>query len=102
MVSREDGGIWRDHDFPTGASGIGGQREAVGLPDLRPFDLRRSFASLMPAEGTNLLEVAGMMRHCRQVLFSTYAPVIAELGGEQLVRAEDRIAEARARVPLAA
>ena len=43
-----------------------------------------------------------MMRHCRQVLFSTYAPVIAELVGEQLVRAEDRIAEARARVPLAA
>ena len=67
MVSREDGGIWRDHDFPTGASGIGGQREAVGLPDLRPFDLRRSFASLMLAEGTNLLEVAGMMRHGRQV-----------------------------------
>ena len=56
----------------------------------------------MLAEGTNLLEVAAMMRHGPQILFTTYAPVIGELGGEQPMRAEDRIAEARDRVPLAA
>jgi integrase len=62
----------------------------------RPYDLRHSFASLLLAEQRNPLEVARIMGHSPQVLFSTYAHVIAELEGQPAVSAEDRIKAARA------
>ena len=63
----------------------------------RPYDLRHSFASLQLAAGTSPLEVADMLGHGPQILFNTYAHVIAELKGQPPVPAEDRIATARER-----
>jgi integrase len=54
-----------------------------------PYDLRHSFASLMFHEQRNPLEIADMMGHSPQVLFSTYAHVIAELRGAAPISAEE-------------
>jgi integrase len=63
-----------------------------------PYDLRHSFASLMFHEQRNPLEIADMMGHSPQVLFSTYAHVIAELRGASPVSAEEQIQAARSHV----
>jgi integrase len=63
-----------------------------------PYDLRHSFASLMFHEQRNPLEIADMLGHSPQVLFSTYAHVIAELRGAAPISAEDQIKAARSRI----
>lgn len=63
-----------------------------------PYDLRHSFAWLMFHEQRNPLEIAEMMGHSPQVLFSTYAHVIAELRGAASVSAEEQIQTARSRI----
>jgi integrase len=63
-----------------------------------PYDLRHSFASLMFHEQRNPLEIADMMGHSPQVLFSTYAHVIAELRGAAPISAEAQIKAARSRI----
>jgi integrase len=60
-----------------------------------PYDLRHTFASLMFHEQRNPLEIAEMMGHSPQVLFSTYAHVIAELRGGSPISADDQISAAR-------
>lgn len=62
-----------------------------------PYDLRHSFASLMFHEQRNPLEIADMTGHSPQVLFSTYAHVIAELRGAAPISAEEQIQAARSR-----
>jgi hypothetical protein len=54
-----------------------------------------SFALLMFHEQRNPLEIADMMGHSPQVLFSTYAHVIAELRGASPIRADEQICAAR-------
>jgi hypothetical protein len=49
-------------------------------------------------EQRNPLEIADMMGHSPQVLFSTYAHVIAELRGASPISAEEQIQAARTRV----
>lgn len=49
-------------------------------------------------EQRNPLEIAEMMGHSPQVLFSTYAHVIADLRGAAPVSAEEQIQVARSRV----
>lgn len=63
-----------------------------------PYDLRHSFASLMFHEQRNPLEIADMLGHSPQVLFSTYAHVIAELRGAAPISAEKQIRAARSRI----
>lgn len=63
-----------------------------------PYDLRHSFASLMFHEQRNPLEIADMLGHSPQVLFSTYAHVIHELRGEAPISAEDQIRAARSSI----
>ena len=63
-----------------------------------PKYLRHSCASLLLSEGRNPIEVAEIMGHSPQVLFSTYAHVISELRGTAPTSAEDQIRAARARV----
>ncbi len=63
-----------------------------------PYDLRHSFASLMFHEQRNPLEIADMMGHSPQILFSTYAHVIAELRGAAPISAEEQIQAARSRI----
>lgn len=60
-----------------------------------PYDLRHSFASLLFHEQRNPLEIADMMGHGPQVLFSTYAHVIAELRGASPISADEQICAAR-------
>jgi hypothetical protein len=49
-------------------------------------------------EQRNPLEIADMMGHSPQVLFSTYAHVIAELRGAAPISAEEQIRAARSRI----
>ncbi len=49
-------------------------------------------------EQRNPLEIADMMGHSPQVLFSTYAHVIAELRGAAPISAEEQIQAARSRI----
>ncbi len=66
---------WRRRIFKPAA-------QAAGLEGLRPYDLRHSFASLLIAEGTlSVVEIAAQMGHSPQMLLSTYAHVLAEVGG---------------------
>jgi integrase len=94
IIHNRQGGVWRDHDWRNWRKRV--WREVAGA-DVRPYDLRHSFASLMLAEGTNPLEVAEMMGHSTQILFSTYGHVIANLRGAAAAPAEARIVSARER-----
>lgn len=49
-------------------------------------------------EQRNPLEIADMMGHSPQVLFSTYAHVIAELRGAAPISAEEQIQAARSHI----
>jgi integrase len=72
---------------------------AIGLePVPRPYDLRRSFASLLLAEGRQQLYVAQQLGHSLAVLLSTDAHLIAEYEESERIDAEAEIAAARAKV----
>jgi hypothetical protein len=72
---------------------------AAGLPKTtRPYDLRHSFASLLLAQQTSPIEVAGQMGHNPVTLLQTYAHVIEELRGKSEVQAVSEIESARIRV----
>lgn len=120
LVEREElifdrKGPWRDHDWRNWRRrvwqpacdriGLGkltatgsGRAKRFSYVGPRPYDLRHSFASLALAEGQNPLEIADALGHGPQILFSTYAHVIAELRGAPPASAEDRIWTAREKV----
>jgi integrase len=66
-----------------------------GYAGPRPYDLRHAFASLMFHEQRNPLEIADMMGHDPQVLFRTYAHLMAELRGAAPIAAEDQVRNAK-------
>jgi integrase len=69
---------------------------------LVPYDLRHSCASLLLAEGRNLVAVAKTMGHSVQVLSDVYAAVIEDLPEERIdATAEIRSARERHAVALA-
>lgn len=69
--------------------------EAAGRADLRPYDLRHSFASLMIREGKSVVDVAGQLGHAPTMTLSTYAHVMADLDEEDRRSANELIDEAR-------
>jgi hypothetical protein len=71
------------------------QASATSLGIARPYDPRHSYASLRFAERTNPAEIAEEMGHSLEVLFNTYAHVIADLKGTAAVSAEALIFGAR-------
>ena len=88
------GGLWQDHDYRNWRKRV--FKPAAGsLGIARPYDLRHSYASLRFAERANPAEIAEEMGHSLEVLFSTYAHVMAELKGTAAVSAEELILEAR-------
>ena len=108
-------GPWRDHDWRNWRRrtwqpvcdrvGLGkltatgsGRAKRFSYVGARPYDLRHGAASLALAEGRSPLEVADMLGHGPQVLFNTYAHVIAELRGTAPASAEERIRAAREKV----
>jgi integrase len=75
---------WRAREFARGL-------EAVGIEDARIYDLRHSFASLLLAEGRNVIDVARQLGHGAQLTLSTYGHVMEELNGSERVDAEAAI-----------
>jgi integrase len=69
--------------------------EAIGLTNVRPYDLRHSFCSLLLAEGRSVMEVASQAGHSPTMTLSTYGHVLDELQGGSTVTAEDEIRIAR-------
>jgi integrase len=97
VFSRPDGAAWLDHDFRNWRKRVfRPAAEACGLPGLRPYDLRHSFASLLIHEGRPLMEIAEQLGHSVETLLRHYAHLIAEMAGQSSVPAEQAIRDARA------
>jgi integrase len=70
-------------------------KEAVGVPDARPYDLRHSFASLLLHEGRSVIYVARQLGHDARLTLGTYGHVIDEFEDQPRLVAEDAITTAR-------
>src|SRR5581483_11074132 len=70
--------------------------DAAGIANVRPYDLRHSFVSLLIAEGRSIVDVARQAGHSPTMALDTYGHVFDELDGSEQLRAEDAIREARA------
>jgi integrase len=94
------GTFWRETDFRNWRRRrFNPAVAAAGRPKTtRPYDLRHSFASLLLAEQTSPIDVAGQMGHNPATLLQTYAHVIEELRGKRVVQAVSEIESARNRV----
>jgi integrase len=71
--------------------------EAVGLTEVRPYDLRHSFVSLLIHEGRSVVDVARQAGHAPTMTLDTYAHVFDEFDPDERISAEDRIERARTR-----
>jgi integrase len=69
--------------------------EAVGLTEVRPYDLRHSFVSLLIHEGRSVVDVARQAGHAPTMTLDTYAHVFDEFDPDERISAEDRIERAR-------
>ena len=86
---------WRKRVFTPAA-------QAAGLRNVRPYDLRHSFISLLLAEGASIVELAQQAGHAPTMTLDTYGHVVEELAGRERRSAEQGIREARDElVPLA-
>jgi len=81
---------WRTKYFDPAA-------RTAGFPDVTPYKMRHSFASLLLASGESLPEVALQMGHTIAVLTSTYAHAIAEFRGGGRIDPETTVGIARGR-----
>ncbi len=70
--------------------------KAAGVRDLRPYDLRHSFISLLIAQGATVVEVARQAGHSPTMALDTYAHLFDELGGGTNATADALIRAARA------
>ncbi len=66
---------WQSKTFKRAVRKLGPEWSAF-----RPYDLRHTFGSRLLAERRNPIEVASIMGNSPQILLSTYAHFIAELG----------------------
>lgn len=71
---------------------------AVDRPDLSPYALRHSLASLLLRQGMSVVEVAAIMGHQPTMCLSTYAHVIADLDEDDRRPANELIQDAREQV----
>ena len=94
VFAASTGEHWQDHDYRNWRKRVF-KPAAVPVGIARPYDLRHSYASLRFAERANPAEIADEMGHSLEVLFNTYAHVIAELKGVGPVSAEALILEVR-------
>lgn len=91
-----DGRPWDDDDWNNWRNRV--FRPAVkeaGLSDVRPYDLRHSFVSLLIAEGRSIVDVARQAGHSATMSLDTYGHVFDELDGAEKVDAEAAIWAAR-------
>jgi integrase len=94
------GGAWERHDWRNWQRRVfKPAARAAGLPDdIRPRDLRGSFATLLLFEGRNIAEVAQQLGHSPEIALRDYISVIDEVDPANLVPADEQIRRAR-RVP---
>jgi integrase len=67
----------------------------AGLTDVRPYDLRHSFVSLLIAEGRSIVDVARQAGHSATMALDTYGHVFDELDGAEKIVPEQAILKAR-------
>ena len=79
---------WRRRAFAAAA-------KQAGLTDVRPYDLRHSFVSLLIAEGRSIVDVARQAGHSATMALDTYGHVFDELDGAEKIVPEQAIIEAR-------
>lgn len=88
--SEHDWRNWRRRPFARAA-------EAAELPrDVRPRDLRGSFASLLVHEGRSIVEVARIMGHSPAICLRDYAQIFDEFDPDNRIDADESIRRARA------
>lgn len=96
-----DNRAWSDSDFRNWRR----RRFAVAVASaghtvpVRPYDLRHSYASLLIAEQTNLVEVARRLGHTVQTLLTVYAHVIDGLDATDRLDVDGAIRAARGSLP---
>jgi integrase len=93
------GGPWMDHDYRNWRNRtFKVAAKATGLEDIRPYDLRHSFASLLIHEGRlSIVEIAAQLGHSPTMTLGAYAHVMAELKGTRRISADGQIRQARGR-----
>jgi integrase len=110
---RRHGGPWSDDDYRNWRRRTFGPAVvAAGIDDVRPYDLRHSFVSLLTAAGAPILDVAYQAVHSPDECLRTYAHLFAgarSSGGSTpltdntvanwSIRAGNRIGAARAELP---
>jgi integrase len=99
IFPESNGGFWSEHDWRNWRRRVfQPAAEAAGLGQIRPYDLRHSFVSLLIAEGRNIVEVARQAGHSPSMALDTYGHVFDELDGANRRPAEEVIREARTKV----
>ncbi|AUH66042.1 tyrosine-type recombinase/integrase [Paracoccus zhejiangensis] len=78
----------RNYTTLTDVTPWGVIRIAAGLPDVRPHDLRHSFAAAMAAGGMSLLMIGGLLGHRNSATTQRYA----HLAHDPLKEKTDQIA----------
>ena len=97
IFSARSGGYWSDNGWRNWRQRVfHPAAEAAGIANVRPYDLRHSFVSLLIAEGRSIVDVARQAGHSPTMALDTYGHVFDELDGGEQLRAEDVIREARA------
>ncbi len=101
LVFPASAGPWKEHDWDNWRDRIfRPPAHAAGLPqDIRPRDLRSSFATLLIHEGRTIVEVARQLGHSASTCLKDYAGVFEEFDPAQRVTADEAIAAARSAKP---
>lgn len=91
------GQAWQHHDWKNWTNRVFRPAAVkVGLPeDVRPRDLRGSFATLLLFEGRNIAEVADQLGHGPEIALRDYVSVVHEVDPANLVSADEQIRIAR-------
>jgi integrase len=79
----------------VGAARAEARREKVGRPDMTPYNLRHSFASLLAHEGRSAVYIAQQLGDGPDLSIRVYQHVISEFEGAPRLSAEDAIRQAR-------
>ena len=99
MIPSERGGVlqWSPNGFEKWRQRVlKPAAKAVGRPDVTPYHLRHSFASLLAHEGRSAVYIAAQLGHGPDVSVRVYQHVISEFEDTPRLAAEDAIRQARA------
>jgi integrase len=90
------GAVWNDRAWQTWHRDAWAPAcRAAGLQDVRPYDLRHSFVSLLIHEGRSVVDVARQAGHSPTMALDVYAHVFDEFDPTERVSAAEEISRAR-------